>query len=76
MTLNEVTCMHPHSICAFFQFAAFFQLASLLLNSQRNCAFSKEPNALEMPSPPPNPANLNATLNPACGFQTPLAIFP
>lgn len=34
------------------------------------CAFSKELNALEMPSPPPpNPANLHSTLNPASGFQ-------
>lgn len=75
MTLNEVTTMsllplHPYRrMCFLLICSSFHQLASLLLCSRRKCAFSKEPNALEMPSPPPNPANLNATLNPASGFQ-------
>lgn len=47
----------------------FHQLASQLLHTHRKCAFSKKPNALEMPSPPPNPANLNSTLKPASGFR-------
>lgn len=47
----------------------FHQLAFLLLGSRRKCAYSKEPNALEMPSPPPNPAHLNTTLKPASAFQ-------
>lgn len=47
-----------------------FSSASFPASPHRGkCAFSKKLNALEVPSPPPNPANLHSTLKPASDFQ-------
>lgn len=74
-TFNEVSTMGPlpvhlHRSIYFLLFrSSFHQLASLRRRTRGKCAFSKKLNALEVPSPPPNPANLHSTLNPASDFQ-------
>lgn len=63
-------CMCFLPICCFFPPISWISCFSCTRTKWAFFFFPpKEPSALEMPSPPPNPANLNSTPKPASGFQ-------